>query len=188
MDFSKLSDEELVVKMRGEKAESDAAFAELYDRHSSGVYAYCRRILNSREQAEDAFQETFVRFYEKAKKNHKGGSTKGFLITIARNLCLNLKRDKKSSVQIEEFEFLAPTGQTYEEDEMAQLLRTAIELLDAKYREPLVLKTYNGLSCDEIAEIIEETPVNVRTLIHRAKKQIKKILKPYLEDIKKHQK
>ena len=182
-DFRKYEDHELVQMMDGSKKRSDAAFTEIYDRYASSVFAYCLKVLGGKDQAEDIFQETFIQFYNKVRADHKNLSVRGFLITIARNLCLNYKRDKKSNVQIDEMEFLFKTYQGYEEKEMLELVRMAIELLDEKYKEPLILRVYNGLSYDDIANICKTSSVNARTMVFRAKQQIKKTLKPYLKDI-----
>jgi len=182
-NLRKYEDHELVKMMQGSKAESDAAFTEIYDRYASGVFAYVLKILGSKDQADDIFQETFIQFYNKVRADHKNMSVRGFLITIARNLCLNFKRDKKNNVQIEDMEFLFKTYQGYEEQEMLELVRMAIDLLEDKYKEPLVLRVYNGLSYEDIAEICNLTTVNARTMVFRAKQQIKVILKPYLKDV-----
>ena len=183
--YSQCTDEQLVELMRSSKSESDAAFTEIYDRYSSNVNAYCRRVLNNREHAEDIFQETFFQFYKHVNNQHMGGSLRGYLITIARNLCLNFKRDTKQTVQIDEIDFLFKTYQDYEEKEIIELVRMSIELLDFKYREPLILRVYNDFSYNEIAEICEITPTNARALVFRAKLKIKEILKSYMADVTK---
>ncbi|MFW5663067.1 MAG: RNA polymerase sigma factor, partial [Bacteroidota bacterium] len=60
-NFNSYSDQELLKYMRGRnKAISDEAFKAIYSRYAPRVHAYCLKILNSREQAEDVFQETFI--------------------------------------------------------------------------------------------------------------------------------
>ena len=183
INLKEYEDHQLVQMMQGSKAETDAAFTEIYDRYSSNIFAYCLKILGSKDTAEDIFQETFIQFFNKVKVDHEKLNVRGFLITIARNLCLNFKRDRKNNVQIEEMEFVFKTYQDYEEKEMMELVRMAIDLLEHKYKEPLVLRVYNGLSYEDVARICKTTSINARTLVFRAKQQIKKTLTPYLKDV-----
>ncbi|MDQ1266274.1 MAG: hypothetical protein QG635_1426, partial [Bacteroidota bacterium] len=164
-----------------DKAEANRAFKEIYGRYAPRIHAYCLRVLSDRQSAEDIFQETFVKFYQKAKEDHSGGSIAGFLITIARNLCLNYKRDNIQMASIEDFPFLADD---YNPDsrETQRLITMAIELLEMEYKEPLVLRLYDGLSYDEIARICEITTENARKRVFRAKQKIKTILEPYFKD------
>ena len=181
--YSTYTDRELIDLLKGPKTNSDMAFTEIYDRYSNNVYAYCRRVLNNREQAEDIFQETFYQFYNHVNDKHPDGSIRGYLITIARNLCLNYKRDTKQTVQIDELEYLFKTYQDYEEKELISIVKMAMEHLDLKYREPLILRVYNGFGYSEIAEICEISTVNARALVFRAKLKMKEILKSYLVDL-----
>jgi DNA-directed RNA polymerase specialized sigma24 family protein len=110
LKLSNYTDEELVAMLDDEhQAKNQApanagvrvaeqAFQELYNRYSSMVHAYCMRVLNNTEQSEDIFQETFIRFFQHIQTNRNTTNIPGFLITIARNLCLNFKRDKVTMV------------------------------------------------------------------------------------------
>ncbi len=180
--YSKYTDKELLEELGKDKASSEAAFTEIYDRYGLRVNAYCRSILGSPEQAEDVFQETFVRFYQKAKSDSKAGSVIGFLITIARNLCLNAKRDAKPTVSIENFEMNFDLNESYESKESANLLTAALELLEDTYKEAMILRYFNGFSYKEIAETLEIKEARARYLVFNGKNKIKKILAPYMND------
>ena len=177
-DYLSYTDEELLRMMEGSKQESDFAFRIIYDRYSPRLHAYCMRILNNREEAEDIFQETFVRFYQKVDSKQHQGSIQGFLITIARNLCLNSKRDKRETLELEEFHITMNGEDEHEQKEIFNLIRTALELIEFEYREPLVLRLYDGLSYEEIAEVCNITPENARKRVFRAKQKIKAIIEP----------
>jgi RNA polymerase sigma-70 factor (ECF subfamily) len=178
------SESELLEMLNGDKPEADRAFRIIYDRYSSRIHAYCMRILNDRSQAEDIFQETFIKFYRRVNTEKlSDGSIAGFLITIARNLCLNYKRDKKSTVPIEEYHLVLSADEINENQENYKLITMAIELLPIEYREPLVLRLYDGLSYDEISDICNITVENARKRVFRAKQKIKEILQPYYREI-----
>jgi RNA polymerase sigma factor (sigma-70 family) len=177
------TDKELLEMMAGDKQKVDFAFKVIYHKYAPRLHAYCLRILNNHEEAEDIFQETFVKFFEKVNVNISGGSIQGFLITIARNLCLNQKRDKKDSVMIEDFHLTVDGNQEGDQREVFNMIKMAIELIDFDYREPLVLRIYDGMSYDEIADICSITPENARKRVFRAKQMIRTIIEPNLKEM-----
>ena len=184
INYSAYSDSELVKLLRGEKRESEQAFNELYRRYSSMVHAYCLRILGSQEEAEDVFQETFIKFYNNVKAEHENPNIPGFLIKISRNICLNIKRDREPTVPIDDsMTFPIEPNQVYEKTELLELITMALELLDFDYREPFVLREYDDMSYEQIAEICNISVVNAKSRVHRAKLKIKDILMPYLKDL-----
>lgn len=186
-DYANKTDDELVFLMKDEQPSvSGNAFTELYERYSSRVFAYIRRVVNDEEQTEDLFQETFYRFFRNVKATPDKGTIIGYLITIARNLCLNYKRDKKTTLSIDDIRLYDyKTNSDYEEAELVELLTMSMELLEMEYKEPLILRVYNGMNYNEIAEICNTTESNARSRVHRAKQKIKTILMPYLKDLAK---
>ncbi len=179
--YSAYSDKELVLLLDGK--EHEAAFRELYHRYSALVHAYCLRVLNNQELAEDIFQETFIRFYNKINIERKNTNVPGFLITIARNLCLNYKRDVRPTVSMEGMDFPIHQDMSYEKKELLDLINTALDLLEFEYREAFVLREYDGIPYKEIAEICGITIGNAKSRVFRAKKKIREILAPYLNDL-----
>jgi RNA polymerase sigma-70 factor, ECF subfamily len=177
------SDRELVALFDQGKRACDNAFKEIYRRHSSKLHAYCLKIVYNQQQAEDIFQETFIRFYQKVNTNYSKGSIAGFLITIARNLCLNYKRDKKQTVPFEDFYPLADTSQMDSKEETHKLISMAIDLLEFNYKEPLILRLYDGLNYNDISQICDISPENARKRVFRAKQKVRIILEPYLNEI-----
>ena len=91
------SEEELLEMLKGKKREQEKAFAYIYNKYSQRIYAYCVRVTSTTEDANDIFQDAFFNFVKKAKKTNDLSNIPGLLLTITRNLCLNYKRDKRSS-------------------------------------------------------------------------------------------
>ena len=183
-NFSTYTDEKLVFLLRSDsKEESEVAFTEVYNRYSSRVHAYCLRVLNDFEQAEDIFQEVFIRFFQKIKSNYPETNVSGYLIKIARNLCLNYKRDKVNTINIQENDIYFEPGKSFENSELLDLITTALELLDFEYKEAFVMREYDGLSYNEIAQVTNTTVTNAKSRVFRAKQKIKEILQPYLKDM-----
>lgn len=182
--FSNISDEELFGKLASKKRkEAKIAFDELYNRYSGKIYSYCRKIMNNDAVADDIFQETFVRVFEYAKKNQKMTNVAGFIVKIARNLCLNEKAKKyNNNVTIENLKF-PHYDKTYGKKQLEELLKLAIEDLPNDYKEALILKEFMDMSYKEIAENLDTTIPVVRIRIYRAKNKLKEILSPYLKEI-----
>ena len=183
--LSKYSDSELVEMMKEDKPESDYAFAEIYDRYGLRVNAYIRTILGNKQLSEDIFQETFIRFYQNVQSDFKKGSLIGFLITIARNLCLNAKRDKISSVSLDDIELPQQDINDFENKEFTDLLAMSLDLIDSEYREPIILRYFNDLRYEEIGSILGITAARARYLVYTGKQKMKQILNPYFEEINK---
>ena len=89
-----LSDERLVQHTR---RGNEAAFEVIYDRHHRALLAFCRHMLGSREESEDAVQQTFVSAYGDLAGSEKPIKLKAWLYTIARNRCLSILRARRSS-------------------------------------------------------------------------------------------
>jgi RNA polymerase sigma-70 factor (ECF subfamily) len=176
-------DLELYARLAQEEAAAQAALSVLYRRYSQRIYTYCRKILGDNQTAEDLLQETFVKLFESGKNGRSIENFPAYLMTIARNLCLSHRaRSKRQYVEVEDFH-LSFRDVPYEQKELLQLIQTSLELLPDDYREAFVLREYNGLSYNEIADVIGESLDVVKVRIFRAKKKLRDILAPYLEDL-----
>jgi len=183
-NFTAFSDAELFKTLRQPKAEAERAFAELYARHSQRVYVYCLKIMGEEADALDIFQTTFLKFHAAAQSEKNIENIPAYLLRIARNLCLDKKREFKPTVPFEDFHGAARDN-SYENTELFALINTALELLEIEYREALVLHEYEGLSYNEIAEITGDTIPALKNRVWRAKQKIRNILSPYLADLTK---
>ena len=183
--FSKYSDEKLIFLIKGEKSDSDSAFTELYHRYAAKVKAYCSCAVNNEEISEDIFQETFIRFYKKAKIDYDIFNAGGLLITIARNLCLNYHRNKKETIPVEDLNILVESNNPYEKNELYEMITMSLELMDYKYKEAFILRELEGFSIREISEITGVTIACAKARVLRAYNKLVEILDPYLKDLQK---
>ncbi len=163
--LSEYSDTELFALLRTERRE--LAFGELYSRLSPNVFAYCMRVLGSRDRAYDVFQDTFMRFYQSAERIEYLENVRAYALTICRNLCLNEKKR-------------AP-----DRSEMMKLITMAMELLPHDQKEVFVLREYDGLSYNEISAMLNIKLETVKVRVFRARQRIKEILEPYLNEFSK---
>ena len=183
---AKMSDIELYAALKLEKPSSEKAFAELYARYSPRIFAYCRRILGDYDRAQDAFQETFVKFFNSAQQEREMTNVPAYLLRIARNLCLNMQRSDKGQISLEEYHLPSSYDMSHDKKELLLLITQALETLPLDYKEAFILREYEGLSYQEIADMTESSLSTVKIRIYRAKQKIRDILAPYIADISKH--
>lgn len=184
--FDDYSDAELFRMIRETPSRAESAFRELYSRFAGNVYAYCRCLAWRRDESDDLFQETFARLYESALQGRSISNISGYAIKIARNLFLNMQRDKKPTVIIED-DTLSMQDVPHERSEMLELIHMAMELLTDDYREAFFLREFADLPYSEIADIMNLTNVNVRIRVTRAREKIRGILQPYIEEYEQEQ-
>ena len=182
--MKKRSDIELYQCVAQGGAEAEQAFNQLYDRLSPHVYRYCRRMLGNEELTQDVFQETFLRFYRSIESDRNMTNVKGFLIRIARNLCYDARNSKHYGLAElpDELPGFAVRDE-YEQKELLEIFRSVVDCLPTQYREPLVLKEYDGFSCKEISAIMEINVSTVKVRIYRAKQMIRKQMSPALAEL-----
>lgn len=181
-NYKKYSDEELIVKLKGRKKEAEKAFAAIYQRYSTHVYSYTKSIVRDHDDTEDIYQEVFMRFFKNVEKGSEITNLHSYLIKIARNLCLNYKRDKKPQVQIEDWHKTIDNELNIEEKEMFDLVMRALDVMDEKYSEAFILKKIEGLKFKEIADILEISLEGAKTRVNRARIKLLEILDPYIND------
>src|SRR5690348_15218031 len=140
------SDERLVDMLRGG---SEAAFEALFDRHHRGVLGFCRHMLGSVEEAEDAVQHTFLAAYRELQGPDRPIQLRPWLYTIARNRCITVLRARRHQATAELTE--PPTehlaAAVERRHDLQDLLRDVAHLPDEQ-REALVLSELGDMSHD----------------------------------------
>ena len=168
------------------------AFAGLVDRHKRTVFNLCYRLLGNQEDAEDISQEAFVRLFQNLHKYKIDLKISNWIYTIALNLCRNHLRRKKIVRMISLTHWLQPreedsikelpdTGASLEDKLTHRSTLALVQKLALTLSEPLqipfVLKYFQQLSDEDIAEIQNISINHVRVNIHKAKMQIWKKVK-----------
>ncbi|HWF44933.1 MAG TPA: RNA polymerase sigma factor [Candidatus Kapabacteria bacterium] len=175
-------------------AGSDEAFRLLYDLYERPLYLYIVRLMTSEVEAQDVFQEVWIRMYRLRgeKQMLKSGNVSkfsGLLFTIARNLSINAIRDRKvlPNVSLEDIspEMEASLGslRTLEVDDadVREMLQKALAQIPVAQREAFILREYNGYSYQEIAEITGSTMINAKMRAWRARERLRKMIAAWLE-------
>jgi RNA polymerase sigma-70 factor (ECF subfamily) len=169
-----ISDEVLMLEFQRGSRE---AFDELFARHREPLYGFFRRRLASKDRAEDLAQETFLAVIRAAVRYEPRALVKTYLYGIALKV-LAAERRKLSGneppLNEDEEHERAEDGPSEE----ALWVRQALEKLDPGEREILMLREYEQLSYEEIAELLR-LPVNtVRSRLLRSRMALKSLLEP----------
>ncbi len=181
-DYSRHTDQQLFEAFRLNGKEKDAAFRELFSRYERKVYVFCLRMTGDPDNASDIFQETFTRFYKQTQKAETVSNILAYLLTSARNVFLNTKRNIVAWSPFNEEE-IADQAPLYERSEMLNMISSALELLEPSYREVFILRFYEGLSYKDISEMTGDSISSLKIRSMRAKDQVKSILAPYINDL-----
>ena len=182
-----MTDEELMAAFQGG---DDAAFEKLYVRYQRPIYQYVYRRMGSESRAEELTQEVFMGLIRSRGSWRQEASFKTYLYRIAFNQCASearradfratdpLERPDGTSIDVES-DGPSPDGVASRREEAA-LISRALEQLDGEQREAILLREYQGLSYDEIAEITGVALGTVKSRIFRGKLELKKLLEPLL--------
>jgi RNA polymerase sigma-70 factor (ECF subfamily) len=157
----------------------DAQAADLYGRYRPQIYRYCMGRLRSREDAEDATQNVFLRVCTALRKGVVPELEAPWLYKIAHNVCLSralgLKRRARVErpADVEAFDVAAPAAGR--PDELLGL-EDALADMPENLRRVMLLREWQGLSYAEIADTTGQTQAAVETLIFRARRHLAKAL------------
>lgn len=170
--------DEAVENLRNGSAE---AFQILYQKYHDRVYRFCLRMLGSEQMAKDAFQETFVKVYEK-RETFKGENFAAWLFTISRHICYNMIRANKTHSSFDE-SFHEVKVQKSTDFGLKKALEEAIASLPTSLREAFILREYEDLTYHEIAEVLNIDLSLAKIRVFRARKQLQEILKPIIKEL-----
>jgi RNA polymerase sigma-70 factor (ECF subfamily) len=158
-----------------------AAFAELYDLCADRLHHYLIVRLESRSDADDVLQETFVRLAGARRKLAHVENLAAYAFTVARNEAMRVlarrSREVRNRDTIDATElFCQAAASAIEERETAEQLAAALMRLPAEQREVVELKTYAGLTLAEIAAVTDSPPGTVATRYRTAVAKLKEWL------------
>jgi RNA polymerase sigma-70 factor (ECF subfamily) len=164
------------------KSGDQEAFRQIVERYQGAVYNLAYRMLGDPEEAEDAAQEIFVRLYRQLGRYDPERKFSTWTLAIATNYCIDqLRRRRMQFVPLENIipwaraRDAGPEGEALSRESRDEVQRL-LKKLPEKYRAPLVLRYWEGLSCAEIAEILGVPEGTIKTQIHRARKQLGKMM------------
>jgi len=158
------------------------AFQTLYMAHERSLYIYCRHMLGSEEEGQDAFQEIWARLIRLRDRQMEVTNFRGLLLTVARNTVLNHIRTRQNRrtvpLDYESVHNLSvePTGF----NETEQLMHKAMQRLPEVQREAFVMHAVLGYSFQEVAEHQGVTLTGAKTRAFRARNALRGLMASWL--------
>ncbi len=185
-----MSENELIALL---KQGDRSAFDYLVTNHQVRIYNACLGVLRSQEDAEDVTQEVFVEIYRSINSFKEEAKLSTWMYRIAMTKSLDFLRGKKRKKR---FAFMKPLfgednaprydppdfvhpGVQLENKETAAQLFKAIAELPENQKVAFTLNKIEGLSYQEISEIMETTVPSVESLLFRARQNLKNLLSEY---------
>ena len=171
-------------------------FLELVHEHKAQIYQHILYLLGNRENAEDITQETFIKAWEH-RSELRPKTARAWMLKCAQNLCFNLLKRQKFQVHLTEdnntdvetaLETLmhAHSGRSNPmpdeiviQQELKDSVHCAIKKLPPDMRTVIIMRELNGMSFKEIAEVLEQPEGTVKSLVFRARKKLRELLRPY---------
>ncbi len=175
-----------------------AAFEELMLRYQVRLLNVITHIIGNRDQAEDLVQEVFLRVFRARKTYKPGAKFSTWLFTIANNVSANAIRTlaRRHEVKLDtnasgplganplEAIVMVSSGQIparqIDKLETREIVRLAVETLGHRQRMAVLLSKFEGMGYDEIAEVMDMSPQAVKSLLFRARANLRDVLTPYL--------
>jgi RNA polymerase sigma-70 factor (ECF subfamily) len=160
---------------------TEREFRAPFHDHKEAVYRFAWRMTNSPAAAEDIAQEVFLCILRQP-LNFDGarGRLRPYLLGIARNLALKKWRDDHRWQPLEDDDFAAaPVDVT--SGEVARAVAAAVQALVPLQREALVVADYEGLSLEQIARMVDADTGTVKSRLHRARENLRRMLAPLRE-------
>ncbi|MGZ4278576.1 MAG: RNA polymerase sigma factor, partial [Solirubrobacteraceae bacterium] len=167
------SDARLVAHLR---AGDERAFEELYDRYGASLLAFCRHMLGSPEEGEDALQHTFMAAHGALERGEAPEHLKAWLYTIARNRCLSVLRAQREHAAFEDDApaAVSTAGLAAEVQQRTELRELVADLgrLPEDQRAALVLFELGDHAQDEIAAVLGVRREKVKALVFQAREAL----------------
>ena len=183
--------------MIGVRDDQPGAFEELVEAYQQRLVGVMHHLVGNAEEAEDLAQEVFLRVYRARKKYRARCKFSTWLFTIANNLALNALRSRQRKpvvpLNLRDSGPLGPRpaeqlvrdraaqpAQHVQQRELAGIVQVALAGLNERQRVAVVLNKFEDMSYEEIAEVMQLTPKAVKSLLSRARSNLRDALAPYI--------
>lgn len=173
------------------------AFEKLVQRYQHRLVGVLQHLLGSAEEAEDLTQEVFLRVYRTRRSYRARAKFSTWLFTIANHLAANARRNRRRRPQVslpvndsgplgprpaEQLvrDQATPPPMRVQRRELADQVRRAVESLGERQRAAVLLHKFEGMKYAEIAQIMDLTPKAVKSLLNRARVNLRQALQEYI--------
>jgi RNA polymerase sigma-70 factor (ECF subfamily) len=158
------------------------AFGRIVQTYQDRIYNLCRYLLRNKQDAEDVAQDVFIKAFRRLNDFRPESSLYTWLYRIGVNTCLDHKRKLRpepftNGFQGEDQPSEEPSPERrYQSKEIGRAIRSALDQLSKISRTVIVLKEIEGLSYEEIAEVLNISAGTVKSRISRSREELRRIL------------
>ncbi|MDF2651302.1 MULTISPECIES: RNA polymerase sigma factor SigW [unclassified Paenibacillus] len=166
------------------------AFAELVELYKDKIFHLAYRMLNNKQEAEDAVQETFLRVYTNLHRYDENQKFSTWIFRIGTNLCIDKLRRRKNTYSLDaempdgegnDYYAMLPSHEDTPEkqvivSETQEQIRQAIETLPEKYKSVVILRYLHDMSLQEISDVLDMPVTTIKTRVHRGREYLRKRL------------
>jgi RNA polymerase sigma factor (sigma-70 family) len=148
----------------------ETAFEHIYDRHSRELLAFCRYMLGSQHDAEDAVQNTFASAYRALRADDRAVALRPWLFAIARNECLSVLRQRRPCTEIRDAPAPRedPSDRVQQREDLRDVLASLGELPE-RQRAALVLSELHGFGHRDIAALLGVRTEQIKAYVFQAR-------------------
>jgi len=158
--------------MQAFKRDETLAFRELFDRYKNAIYGFVRRRVDDPGRAEEIAQDVFLALVQQRRSYEARASFRTFLYRIALNRVASERR------KMAEAPAPNPNVAAGGDISLVQQIREALARLEREQREIVMLREYEGLNYQEIAQVLNVPLGTVRSRLFRAKLALRELLAP----------
>ena len=172
------------------RAGDDAAFQLIFERYSRPIISFIYDMVGERELAEELMQETFVRAYRNLSSLREDARLSTWLFGIAKNVAreqLRVRQKLSRKVELDDESVQELRDEKPKPDdflinrELNGVIRDALSRLDEDKRMVFALKVFQQQSYEEIAAITGFSIPKLKTDLHRARAEMRRLIRPYME-------
>jgi RNA polymerase sigma-70 factor (ECF subfamily) len=165
-----------------------SAFKAVISLYQRKVFLLAYSMLRNREDALDVVQETFMRLYQKFDAYERQKNFQGWLLQIAKNLCIDYyrkhnsrRREMESDKPVDEHNVAASDPESNPaSSEVRQVFLRSLDKLGDRQRLVFVMKHYNGLEYREIAQVLRISVGTVKSFHFKAVRNLRQLMGPQL--------
>jgi RNA polymerase sigma-70 factor (ECF subfamily) len=164
------------------------AFMTLTRMYQKKVFVLTYSFFRNKEDALDLVQETFLRLYQKINMFEKGRNFEGWMLQIAKNLCIDYyrknygkRRELESGKTVEELNIAdARAEEAHSASDFKEILTRCVDKLAERQRTIFIMRHYNQMKNEEIAEVLNISLGTVKSLHFKAIQNLRALIGPYL--------
>lgn len=157
----------------------DRAFADLADRHMPDLYRLAYSLLGNAADAEDAVQETLMGAYDGMGRFKGRSSIRTWLKRILLHQAVNVRRKRKRHRAESIDDVQAAVAAETDSTDGTMDVRAAMEQLSEEHRQVLVLREFEGMGYQEMADLLDVPRGTIESRLHRARSELREKLREY---------